>query len=326
MMAQRKWLRKSLKPAFVLAAAASLAGGCGTAGERPYNDLNMRMQNMQQQLGAGTIKVGKQSVYQVPMTEADGKVWISLEHAARAVNMKVHSMRDGYAIGDTDAAYKVRMGDVNAVSGSRTVDLPDAPRSIGGQPCISSDSLTTLLETPVRWNAKTRELTVAPLQDSPKANTQRGITMQMTDPTGLRSGGSLLPFSTGSAQELLKLAKRFLGTPYDFGAGSYASTKKFDCSSFTQYVYGKFGVELPRTSREQSQMGRTVSESELQPGDLMFFYTPGRYDSNKVVGHVGIYAGNGKIVQTYGDPGVVVDDFNDYWKGRFLFGKRVLSS
>ncbi|MGN7454094.1 NlpC/P60 family protein [Paenibacillus pasadenensis] len=310
----------------LLAASAALAASCGTQAERPYDEARMKMQQVSQQLEAGTIVVGKTRVTGVPMaTGADGQVWLPIEHAARALNMQVRELRDGYAIGDTDAAYRLRLGDRNAMSGGRVVQLPSAPQSIGGKSSVSAESLTALLETPVRWNAQSRELRFTPIQDSAKSSTQRGISMQMSETSRPQTiGGRYGTLSAADADKLLSLARRFLGTPYDFGSGTYESTKRFDCSSFTQYVFEKVGVSLPRTSREQGQLGRSVSESDLQPGDLLFFYTPGRFDSNKVVGHVSIFAGNGKMIHTYGDPGVVIDEFNDYWKGRFLFAKRVL--
>ncbi|AJY77678.1 hypothetical protein VN24_11900 [Paenibacillus beijingensis] len=124
--------------------------------------------------------------------------------------------------------------------------------------------------------------------------------------------------------ELIRYAKTFLGVPYDFGTGSYEDTKKFDCSSFVRHVYDHFGIDLPRTSRSQAQVGQTVDEDDLEPGDLMFFYTPGRYESNRIVGHVGMYAGDGQIIQTYGRPGVTISEFDDYWRKRFLHAKRIV--
>ncbi|SDS48520.1 Copper amine oxidase N-terminal domain-containing protein [Paenibacillaceae bacterium GAS479] len=332
-MAMDKEPLGALKPAMLLAAtAAIMLGGCGMQGERPYSDSNMRMQQLSQQLGAGSIVVGENRVAAVPMTsDVDGKVWVPLEHAAKALNMNLKEMRGSYAIGDTDAAYRLRVGERNAKSGSRNVQLPDAPRSIGGKPSITAESLTTLLESPVRWNASTRELSFTPVQDTADSSTQRGISMQMTDATRAEMIGEdedadadYNMQASNSATKVVSAARKLLGTPYDFGAESYASTKSFDCSSFTQHVFDKVGVSLPRTAREQGQLGKKVSQNSLKAGDLLFFYTPGRFESNRVIGHVSIYIGNGKMIHTYGEPGVVEGQFNSYWKGRFLFAKRVL--
>jgi peptidoglycan DL-endopeptidase CwlO len=70
----------------------------------------------------------------------------------------------------------------------------------------------------------------------------------------------------------------------------------FDCSGLTSYAYAAAGVRLPHSSRAQSGLGRQVSRSELQPGDLVFYYSP--------ISHVALYIGDGKIVhaRTYGSP------------------------
>jgi peptidoglycan DL-endopeptidase CwlO len=80
------------------------------------------------------------------------------------------------------------------------------------------------------------------------------------------------------------IAMRYLGTPYVWGG---ASPSGFDCSGFTMYVYAQVGVSLPHSSYAQYGMGVPVSQSDLQPGDLVFFYG---------LGHVGIYIGGGQYI------------------------------
>ena len=82
------------------------------------------------------------------------------------------------------------------------------------------------------------------------------------------------------------------GKPYVWAAGGPGS---FDCSGLTAYAFRAAGISLPHSSRLQSQMGQPVSRDQLQPGDLVFFYSP--------VSHVGIYIGNGQMVHapTSGD-------------------------
>lgn len=67
-----------------------------------------------------------------------------------------------------------------------------------------------------------------------------------------------------------------------------AGPNAFDCSGLTYWAYQQVGVTLPRSSGTQANVGRPVSRSELQPGDLVFFYSP--------ISHVGIYIGDGKVV------------------------------
>ncbi len=90
---------------------------------------------------------------------------------------------------------------------------------------------------------------------------------------------------SGAAQVAVDTALAQVGDRYVWGAGG---PDAFDCSGLTSYAYAAAGVALPHSSRSQSQMGRSVSRGELQPGDLIFFYSP--------VSHVAMYIGNGQMV------------------------------
>jgi peptidoglycan DL-endopeptidase CwlO len=93
------------------------------------------------------------------------------------------------------------------------------------------------------------------------------------------------PGATSSVGErAVRVAEGYIGVPYVWGGESPSG---FDCSGLVQYVYGRVGVSLPRTSYEQYRAGRRVARSELRPGDLVFF---------DGAGHVGIYAGGGRFI------------------------------
>ena len=83
-------------------------------------------------------------------------------------------------------------------------------------------------------------------------------------------------------------AKQFLGNPYVYGGTSL--TNGADCSGFVMSVFAHFGINTGRTSRDQAAMGREISISEVQPGDLLF------YASGNYINHVGIYVGGGQII------------------------------
>ncbi|MGY1651309.1 C40 family peptidase [Geodermatophilus sp. SYSU D01119] len=109
------------------------------------------------------------------------------------------------------------------------------------------------------------------------------------------SGSSAAPAAapaSGVAGTVVATAMAQRGKPYVWAAGGPGS---FDCSGLTQYAFRAAGISLPHSSRMQSQMGTAVSRANLQPGDLVFFYSP--------VSHVGIYIGNGQMVHapTSGD-------------------------
>ncbi len=124
------------------------------------------------------------------------------------------------------------------------------------------------------------------------------------------------------ADKIIATGEKYMGTPYEFGAKS-GQTNTFDCSSFVQHVYKENGIDLPRNSRQQSKVGKTVSKSELQKGDLLFFEVSSHHQGE--IGHVGIYAGNNKILHTWGPGGVRYDDLSDGWleKG-YVTAKRVI--
>jgi hypothetical protein len=90
-----------------------------------------------------------------------------------------------------------------------------------------------------------------------------------------------------AASTAVELAKEQIGTPYVWGAEDPATG--FDCSGLVQYVYGRLGVELPRTSAEQARAGEPVASlADARPGDLVAFGSP--------VDHIGIYAGGNTMV------------------------------
>ncbi|MCW2607862.1 MAG: hypothetical protein JWO60_2555 [Frankiales bacterium] len=87
-----------------------------------------------------------------------------------------------------------------------------------------------------------------------------------------------------SSSAVLREAARHVGKPYRYGA---VGPDAFDCSGFTRYVYAQFGKSLPHNARAQEDQATPVSKAEARPGDLVFI--------QDVRGHVGIYAGDGKM-------------------------------
>jgi cell wall-associated NlpC family hydrolase len=100
--------------------------------------------------------------------------------------------------------------------------------------------------------------------------------------------------ASGRAQVAVDFALAQLGEPYSYGAEGPDS---WDCSGLTMKAWAQAGVSLPRSSSAQIGVGTRVSKSQLQPGDLVFFYSP--------ISHVGIYLGNGQVVHAT-HPGDVV--------------------
>ena len=90
---------------------------------------------------------------------------------------------------------------------------------------------------------------------------------------------------SSAAQTAVNTALAQVGDRYVYGA---TGPNSFDCSGLTSFSYKAAGISLPRTSKAQSTFGTPVSKGNLQPGDLVFFYSP--------VSHVAMYIGNGQIV------------------------------
>ena len=103
--------------------------------------------------------------------------------------------------------------------------------------------------------------------------------------TGAEAASSSTAAPSSAAQTAVDTARAQVGKPYQYGA---AGPDSFDCSGLTQYAYRAAGIELPHSSRSQSELGTPVDRANLQPGDLVFFYQP--------VSHVGIYVGDGQMV------------------------------
>ena len=126
--------------------------------------------------------------------------------------------------------------------------------------------------------------------------------------------------SSASAAGILATADRYLGKKYVYGGETPG--EGFDCSGFVQYVFGRHGVDLPRTSRQQAGAGRTLPRKpgSLKPGDLMLFSSKGGR-----VDHVAIYAGNNRILHSSaGAGGVVYDDLSTS-RGKWYLARHVAS-
>jgi cell wall-associated NlpC family hydrolase len=96
---------------------------------------------------------------------------------------------------------------------------------------------------------------------------------------------ALAPANSAVADQAIAFARQQLGKPYVWGA---TGPDSYDCSGLTQAAYKAAGIGLPRTTYDQVDVGTRVSEGDLQPGDLIFFYSD---DS-----HVGLYIGNGEMI------------------------------
>jgi cell wall-associated NlpC family hydrolase len=116
---------------------------------------------------------------------------------------------------------------------------------------------------------------------------------------------------------IVSTALTLRGVPYRNGGSDPGG---FDCSGFTQYVFARNGIALPRSVEEQFDEGKKVKPRDLTSGDLVFFKTTSRGPS-----HVGIVVGDDQFIHAPSSKGVVrVERLSaDYWSKRFIAARRL---
>lgn len=128
--------------------------------------------------------------------------------------------------------------------------------------------------------------------------------------------------TSDAAAKILDQAASMKGSIF-YRYGGEGSRGGWDCSAFVRHCFAKAAnITLPRTAMEQYSRGTSISKSELQPGDLVFF-------SSRIsrVGHVGIYWGDGKFIHcSSGKNGVAISGLSEsYYASHYVGAKRILS-
>lgn len=110
-----------------------------------------------------------------------------------------------------------------------------------------------------------------------------------------------------TGDDVIKQARKLIGYPYIYG-GNSISMGGFDCSGLVQYSYKQAGITLPRTTYDQIDVGKKITNrADLKVGDLIF-----NFDSNGIAQHVFLYSGNGKVIEAQYE-GTLINE-NSYWK------------
>lgn len=137
----------------------------------------------------------------------------------------------------------------------------------------------------------------------------------------VKTGSYTPPTSTGGSalgREIADYALQFVGYNYTWG-GKSPSTG-FDCSGLMYYVYAQFGYSLNRVAADQAKNGVHVDPANLQPGDLLCFYSSGSY-----IGHVGMYIGDNKFVHAASSTtGVIITELSGYYATRGYEARRIV--
>ena len=194
---------------------------------------------------------------------------------------------------DRSSALEVLATDKNAAVGN----LTDAVRQSTAAAEKASDAAKRATDArdaaaKLTEDIKAKQKTLNTQIDQVKAADK---TLSAADKAVQRDTGGKAPnvkAPTAAAQTAVNAALSKLGSPYVWGATGPGT---FDCSGLMLWAYGKAGISLPRNSAAQAQYGTPVSRDQLQPGDLVAYYSP--------VSHIGMYIGDGKMVHapTSGD-------------------------
>ncbi|MOA01676.1 putative endopeptidase precursor [compost metagenome] len=210
---------------------------------------------------------------------SDGTVWIPLHQVAKSFGLRHREQDNKIKIGYSDVMLELEPGNKKALAFGKPVVLSKAPMTQHGIVYVDAASLSKLLNTNVEVDHKQQLLHVDSLyspEDDASADNSKDQRLKRY---------TLLSVADNQ-EEMVAYAKKYLGVPYEFGAEPYEQSKAFDCSSFTQHVFKKFGQTLPRLARDQAKLGTSVNRSNLQVGDLIFFTVPGRFENDKIAGHV----------------------------------------
>lgn len=123
---------------------------------------------------------------------------------------------------------------------------------------------------------------------------------------------------TELGREVANYALQFVGTNYAWGGAT--PQRGFDCSGLVYYVYQQFGYTLNRVANDQARNGVHVDSDDLQPGDVLCFYSSGSY-----IGHVGLYIGDGMFVHAQNSAtGVVISELSGYYATRGYEARRII--
>lgn len=158
-----------------------------------------------------------------------------------------------------------------------------------------ANSYNKNISQPASWSSDEIGAMLSKLGVTPNmgVNGQYGLSTDASGQYNVKLPAGVDPNSLGA--RAVAIARQSLGVPYVYGGNSL--TQGVDCSGLVQQVYARLGIQLPRTSTEQAKYGKVVqSLSQALPGDLILMYSPYEPAGLQQYGHVGIYIGNGLML------------------------------
>ena len=208
-------------------------------------------------------------------------------------------------------------------------------RLLDGSVSTAPTTPTPPVTTPTTPTTPTPTTPTPPVA-TPDENPADGDEITPEDPTPTPEPPPAPAPVASKGDQIINAGLKYLGIPYKYG-DSRSDKRYMDCSDFTYNTFKDIGIKLPTNSRSQAKYvqehGTPVYDvDKLQKGDLIFMMS---YKGSKAssysgidplkqrITHVGIYAGDGKILHTYGSGGVRITKFNDTsWEYRFVMGGR----
>lgn len=173
---------------------------------------------------------------------------------------------------------------LTAVVGGTATAAPTAHEAAVDTATNTATVLPTTVSVPdIAWSASD-EVSASAEAPTAAATTTTAASRDYTRADLSTSAGASSAAVNAAGNDIVSIAMSLTGIPYVYGGSTPAG---FDCSGFTQYVYARAGISIPRTSGAQGAAGTFISASEAKPGDLVWH----------AYGHVGIYAGNGMVVE-----------------------------
>ena len=186
-------------------------------------------------------------------------------------------------VDEKDDFYKIKSGNVTGYVAKRLINLGDA----------GSRSLTS----------------------RPSSNEEEEVEVTQTAAVSTNNAS----YNSSLGEQIVEEAKQYLG--YDYVSAGKNPSTGFDCSGFTSYIYGQFGIGLGGSSGSQANVGTEVDEEDMEPGDLLVYLG----SDKSGVGHVGIYEGDGMFIHAANPSRGVVEDSinNSYYAQRLVSVRRL---
>jgi cell wall-associated NlpC family hydrolase len=327
----RKWLQSGM--ILILLSSLVVQAACMKKGN---DSATQSTKAKSKGLNAKTVKGSQsQNLNKLPLISQNGIQYVNAKKLVKLLGFQSewHADSDSYWIGDKDVNFVLKMNSRKAQKEGEMIKLASPPIIINQSAYIPLSAIGDLFQQDMSYVVNVNHLIVQRNQEDLNfsINSVNGDYLDFADdpddPNKLgEQASSAIANHNADIPRLVRKSKQYLGVNYVFGAEPYPQSGAFDCSSFTQYIFGKQGIMLKRLAREQAKQGTAISRKNLRAGDLLFFNVPGRFKSSSMVGHVGIYLGNQEMINANNQPKFAVQITkidNPYWKRAFLIAKRV---